>query len=111
MQWRGCPGSRLERRKQLDVSPSSRYYRLGPSSQVLLQTRDPDYSRVAVGFFLALRERSSQFKSFVVDVFVLPAISDVLLEGPGQKQIYASRPSVFRGCPKFRMLALRLDFR
>ena len=58
-----------------------------------------------------LRERSSQFKSFVVDVFVLPAISDLLLEGPGQKQIYASRPSVFRGCPKFRMLALRLDFR
>ena len=26
-------------------------------------------------------------------------------------QIYKSRPSVFRGCPKFRMLALRLDFR
>ena len=44
-------------------------------------------------------------------LFVLPAISHLLLEGPGQRQIYASRPSVFRGCPKFRMLALRLDFR
>ncbi|XP_015765335.1 PREDICTED: uncharacterized protein LOC107344208 [Acropora digitifera] len=65
----------------------------------------------SASFWPFLRERSSQFKSFVVDVFVLPAISDLLLEGPGQKQIYPSRPSVFRGCPKFRMLALRLDFR
>ena len=48
---------------------------------------------------------------FVVDVFVLPATNDLLLEGPGQRQIYASRPSVFRGCPKFRMLALCLDSR
>ena len=48
---------------------------------------------------------------FVVDVFVLPATNDLLLEGPGQRQIYASRPSAFRGCPKFRMLALRLDFK
>ena len=65
----------------------------------------------SASFWPFSRERSSQFKSFVVDVFVLPAISDLLLEGPGQKQIYPSRPSVFRGCPKFRMLALRLDFR
>ena len=65
----------------------------------------------SASFWPFLRERSSQFQSFVVDVFVLPAISDLLLEGPGQKQIYPSRPSVFRGCPKFRMLALRLDFR
>ena len=65
----------------------------------------------SASFWPFLRERSSQFKSFVVDVFVLPAISDLLLEGPGQKQIYESRPSVFRGCPRFRMLALRLDFR
>ena len=65
----------------------------------------------SASFWPFLRERSSQFKSFVVDVFVLPAISDLLLEGPGQNQIYASRPSVFRGCPRFRMLALRLDFR
>ena len=65
----------------------------------------------SASFWPFLRERSSQFKSFVVDVFVLPAISDLLLEGPGQRQIYESRPSVFRGCPRFRMLALRLDFR
>ncbi|XP_044182961.1 uncharacterized protein LOC122963548 [Acropora millepora] len=65
----------------------------------------------SASFWPFLRKRSSQFKSLVVDVFVLPAISDLLLEGPGQKQIYASRPSVFRGCPRFRMLALRLDFR
>ena len=58
-----------------------------------------------------LPERSSQFKSFVVDVFVLPAINDLLQEGPGQRQIHASRTSVFRSCPKFRMLTLRLDFR
>ena len=65
----------------------------------------------SASFWPFLRERSSQFKSFVVDVFVLPAINDLLLEGPGQRQIYASRTSVFRSCPKFRMLALRLDFR
>ncbi|XP_029210831.2 uncharacterized protein LOC114974828 [Acropora millepora] len=65
----------------------------------------------SASFWPFLRERSSQFKSFVVDVFVLPAINDLLLEGPGQRQIYASRTSVFRSCSKFRMLALRLDFR
>ena len=43
-----------------------------------------------------LRERSSQFKSFVVDVFVLPAINDLLQEGPGQRKIHASRTSVFQ---------------
>ena len=62
-------------------------------------------------FWPFLHEGSSQFKSFVLEVSVLPAIDDLLLEGPGQKQIYKSRPSLFRGCPRFRMLALRLDFR
>ena len=57
-----------------------------------------------------LRDGSSRFSSFVTEVFVLPAVGDLLLEGPGQKQIYKSRPSVFRGRP-LRMLALRLDFR
>ena len=61
-------------------------------------------------FWPFLREGSSRFSSFVAEVFVLPAVGDLLLEGPGQQQIYKSRPSVFRGCPKFRMLALRLDF-
>ena len=111
MQGRGCPGSRLEHRKQLVVSPSSSYYRLVPSFQVLFRTRGPDAARVAGSIWPFLLERSSQFNSFVVDVFVLPAINDLLLEGPGQRQIYASRTSVSPGCPKFRMLALRLDFR
>ena len=62
-------------------------------------------------FWPFLRDGSSRFSSFVTEVFVLPAVGDLLLEGPGQKQIYRSRPSVFLGCPKFRMLALRLDFR
>ena len=62
-------------------------------------------------FWPFLRESSSQFKSFVTGVFELPCIEDLLLEGPGQQQIYKSRPSVFSGCPKFKMLALRIDFR
>ena len=62
-------------------------------------------------FWPFLREGSSRFSSYVAEVFVLPAVEDLLLEGPGQKQIYKSRPSIFRRCPKFRMLALRLDFR
>ena len=57
-----------------------------------------------------LRDGPSRFKSFVREVFVLPAIKDLILEGPGQRQIYQSHPSVFRGCPNFRMLALRVDF-
>ena len=44
-------------------------------------------------------------------MFELPCIEDLLLEGPGQRQIYKSRPSVFSGCPRFKMLALRVDFR
>ena len=41
---------------------------------------------------------------------MLPAIKDLILEGPGQRQIYKLHLSVFHGCPKFRMLALRVDF-
>ena len=44
----------------------------------------------SASFWPFLCERSSQFKSFVVDVFVLPAITDLLLKAPGQRQIYAS---------------------
>ena len=43
----------------------------------------------SASFWPFLRERSSQFKSFVVDVFVLPAINDLLLEG--QLTIYCWR--------------------
>ena len=62
-------------------------------------------------FWPFLHDNASQFKSFVKEVFELPCIEDLLLEGPGQKQIYKARPSVFSGCPKFKMLALRIDFR
>ena len=41
---------------------------------------------------------------------MLPAIKDLILKGPGQRQIYKSHPSVFHSCPKFRMLALCVDF-
>ena len=41
---------------------------------------------------------------------MLPAKHDLILEGRGQMQICKSHPSVFRSCPKFRMLALRVDF-
>ena len=44
----------------------------------------------SASFWPFLSERSCQFKSFVVDVFILPAITDLLLEAPGQRQIYAS---------------------
>ena len=61
-------------------------------------------------FWPFLRDGPSRFKSFVREVFVLPATKDLILEGPGQRQIYKSYPSGFHGCPKFRMLALRVDF-
>ena len=61
-------------------------------------------------FWPLLHDGPSRFQSFVREVFVLPAIKDLILEGPGQRQIYKSHPSVFHGCPKFRMLALRVDF-
>ena len=41
-------------------------------------------------FWSFLRERSSQFKSFVVDVFALPGIDHLKLEGPSQRQICVS---------------------
>ena len=62
-------------------------------------------------FWPFLHGSSSHFKSFVKGVFELPRIEDLLLEGPGQRQIYKARPSVFSGCPRFKMLALRVDFR
>ena len=61
-------------------------------------------------FWPLLRDGPSGFKSFVREIFVLPARKDLILEGPGQRQIYQSHPSAFHSCPKFRMLALRVDF-
>ena len=62
-------------------------------------------------FWPFLHDSSSQFRSSVKGVFELPCIEDLLLEGPGQRQIYKARPSVFSGCLRFIMLALRVDFR
>ena len=62
-------------------------------------------------FWPFLRGSSFLFKSFVNGVFELPRIEDLLLEGPGQRQIYKARPSVFIGCARSRMLALWVDFR
>ena len=78
----------------------------------MLWLRHSDRSTVAFGLFLALlHDSSSPFKSFVKVVFELLCIEDLLLEGPGQRQIYKARPSVFSGCLRFIMLALRVDFR
>ena len=61
-------------------------------------------------FWPLLRDGPARFKSFVMEVFVLPAKKDLILEGLGQRHIYKSHPSVFHGCPKLRMLALCVDF-
>lgn len=43
----------------------------------------------------------SDLMSIAVDgeAFALPVISNLLLKGPGQRQIYKLRASAFRGCP------------
>ena len=62
-------------------------------------------------FWPLLRDGPSRFNSFIREIFVLPAIKDLILEGPGQSQIFKTHPSIFHGCPKFRMLALHVHFR
>ena len=47
----------------------------------------------------------------VKGVFKLPCIEDLLLEGPGQRQVCKARPSVFSDCPRFKMLPLGVVFR
>ena len=56
-----------------------------------------------------LRDGPSWFQSLVGEVFVFPALNDLILEGPGQMHIVKSHAPV-RFCPKFRMLALCVDF-
>lgn len=65
----------------------------------------------SASFWPFLHSTPSRFKSFVKDVFVLPRIDNLLIEGPGQMEIYKSKDSAaFSSCPSFRMLALRLQF-
>ena len=61
-------------------------------------------------FWAFLHDSHDHFEPYVQDVFVLPKISDLLVEGPGQKAIYTKKKSALTGCPSFNMLALRLDF-
>ena len=61
-------------------------------------------------FWPLLHSTPGRFAPFILDVFVLPRISDLLILGPGQKEYYRQRDSVFSGCPSFSILALRVDF-
>ena len=62
-------------------------------------------------FWPFLHISPSRFHTFVKESVVLPRLADLLIEGPGQREAYRKKPSVFVGCPSFNMLALRLDFR
>ena len=65
---------------------------------------------MAFCLFLALLHSSpSRFKSFVKEFVVPPRLADLLIEGPGQMVAYRRNPSLFVGCPSFKMLALRID--
>ena len=61
-------------------------------------------------YFWPFLYSSSSLKPFIKSVLVLPRVSDLLIEGPGQRVIYRSKPSLFHGCPQFNMLALTLYF-
>ena len=65
----------------------------------------------SASFWPFLHISPSRFHTFVKDFVVLPRLADLLIEGPGQREVYRKKPSVFVGCPSFNMLALRLDFR
>lgn len=62
-------------------------------------------------FWPLLKTLSSDPTPVVVDSVTLPRRTDLIIPGPGQKLFYRNKPSVFFGCPKFNMLALRIDFR
>lgn len=52
--------------------------------------------------WLLLCDGPSWFKSFVSQLFLLPAVNDLILEGPVQRQIYVS-PVRFPRSPKIRV--------
>ena len=64
----------------------------------------------SASFWPLLHSTPGRFGPFILDVFVLPRISDLPIPGPGQKEYYRQRDSVFSGCPSFSILALRVDF-
>ena len=61
-------------------------------------------------FWPVLCKNQYEFEHFVKDVFVLPKIHDLSLEGPGQTSVKKKKRPVFSGCPVFNMLALKIDF-
>ena len=65
----------------------------------------------SASFWSFLHFSLSRFHTFVKEFVVLPRIADLLIEGPGQREAYRKKRSVFVGCPSFNMLALRLDLR
>ena len=56
----------------------------------------------SASFWPLLRDGPSWFKSFVSQLFLLPAVNDLILEGPVQRQIYVS-PVRFPRSPKIRV--------
>jgi hypothetical protein len=51
-----------------------------------------------------------QFVSFVTGVYYLPQIPDTFIPGPGTLRMYQEKQSVFQGSPKFKVIALRVNF-
>ena len=43
-------------------------------------------------------------------VYYIPRNLDVFIPGPGTLRAYRDNDSVFQGCPKFNVLALRVSF-
>ena len=79
--------------------------------ETLQSDRSLDSARMAFRIILArLCKNQYEFKHFVKDVFVLPKIHDLILEGPGQTSVYKKKRPVFSGCPVFNRLALKIDF-
>jgi len=62
-------------------------------------------------FWPFLHISPSRFHTFVKEFVALPRLAKILIEGPGQREAYRKKPSVFVGFPSFNMWALRLDFR
>ena len=61
-------------------------------------------------FWPYLHASGLTFKAYVKGCIVLPRIPNLIVEGSGQRATYGKKESVFSGCPRFSMLALRLDF-
>ena len=62
-------------------------------------------------FWPFLHTGSTQFKPFVTDCFKLPLIHDLIIEGPGQRQIYQSNSPIFSGCPSSKFSCPSSSFR